>query len=400
MSTVFGAIMASLAANPRILLARPALNLFLAGYIRKFRPRRVGGHLILHSHLPPLNSAAYARFVDEHILGRCNGPTHAQIGITIACPQKCGYCYNRDRTGDPIDTSTILRTIGELQQMGVVWLGLTGGEPLLNPDIAHFVRKAAEKCAVKLFTTGHGTTSSLAAELKRAGLFSVSVSLDHWDPEVHDKGRGSVGAHSEALRAIEVFRAQGIDTGVSAVLSGDTAGFEGSQRYLAFLRTLGISEAWISEAKPSCRQSGGGTGVSTEAERNAFSALQDRNNRKRGMTVNYLGHFEGAGHFGCNAGTRMIYVDAFGEVSPCVFTPLSFGNVRVRPVSSIWSDMSSLFSPSSSCFANENHHLYSRYDTGTLPISPEGSRALVREARFSGPARFQRILNGRERRSR
>ncbi|MFO7627878.1 MAG: radical SAM protein [Candidatus Fermentibacteraceae bacterium] len=162
MSGVFGAIMASLVTNPRILFAKPALNMFLAGYIRKFKPRRVNGQLILHSHLPPLNSSAYARFVDRHILGRCHGPSHAQIGITNACPQNCGYCYNRDRTGDPMDTSTILRIIGELQQMGVVWLGLTGGEPLLNPDIAHLVRKAAEKCAVKLFTTGCGLTDPQA----------------------------------------------------------------------------------------------------------------------------------------------------------------------------------------------------------------------------------------------
>ncbi len=400
MSGRFAAIIASLSANPRILRAKPAVNLFLAGYIRKFRPRRVGGHLILHSHLPPLNSSAYARFVDEHILGGCQGPSHAQIGITNACPQKCGFCYNRDRTGDPMDTSTILRTIGELQRMGVVWLGLTGGEPLLNPDIGSIVRKAAEKCAVKLFTTGCGLTASLASELRQAGLFSVSVSLDHWDPEAHDLGRGYPGAYSEALRAIEVFKAQGIDTGVSSVLSGDTMSMEGVRRFLAFLDTLEVNEAWISEVKPSGRRSWNGGDVCTESDREALTALQDRLNRKSGMTVNYLGHFEGAGHFGCNAGTKMIYVDAFGEVSPCVFTPLSFGNVGTRSIFGIWNEMSMLFSPSSSCFASENHHLYSRYDTGSLPISPEGSRALMREAVFLGPARFQRILNNRGRGSR
>ena len=397
MSGFVKAITTSLATNPRILWARPAVNLFLAGYIRKFRPRSVGGQLILHSHLPPLNSPAYARFVDEHILGRSQGPSHAQIGVTNACPQNCGYCYNRDRSGEPMDTSTILRIIRELQQMGVVWLGLTGGEPLLNPDLAHLVRKAAEMCAVKLFTTGCGLTPSLASELRQAGLFSVSVSLDHWDPEVHDRGRGYAGAYSEALRAIEVFRAQGIDTGVSSVLSGDTIGAEGSQRFLAFLDTLGINEAWISEVKPSGRESWNGQGICTVNDRKALAVLQDRYNRRNGMTVNYLGHFEGARHFGCNAGTRMIYVDAFGEVSPCVFTPISFGNVKKRPVSEVWNDMTPLFTPSSSCFANENYPLYSRYDTGSLPISPEGSSALMREAVFREPARFQRILKGRRR---
>ena len=68
------------------------------------------------------------------------------------------------------------------------------------------------------------------------------------------------------------------------------------------------------------------------------------------MTVNYLGHFEGPGNFGCNAGRKMIYVDAFGEVSPCVFTPMSFGNVRERSLREIWADMSRFSLPSPRLF--------------------------------------------------
>jgi hypothetical protein len=52
----------SLIANPAILKAGPALDVFLCRYMRKFRLREVGGHLIVHSHLPPLNSAAFGRF--------------------------------------------------------------------------------------------------------------------------------------------------------------------------------------------------------------------------------------------------------------------------------------------------------------------------------------------------
>ncbi len=81
--------------------------------------------------------------------------------------------------------------------------------------------------------------------------------------------------------------------------------------------------------------------------------MQDRWNKSGRMTVNYLGHFEGPDHFGCNAGTKMIYIDAFGEVSPCVFAPMSFGNVRERPLAEIWSDMRERFAPGSSCFVIE-----------------------------------------------
>ncbi|RPJ73620.1 MAG: hypothetical protein EHM24_07615, partial [Acidobacteria bacterium] len=57
------ALARALVAAPRLVLVRPSLNAFLAGYFRKFPVTEAGGRLILHSHLPPIDSPAYARFV-------------------------------------------------------------------------------------------------------------------------------------------------------------------------------------------------------------------------------------------------------------------------------------------------------------------------------------------------
>jgi sulfatase maturation enzyme AslB (radical SAM superfamily) len=176
-------------ANPQILKTRLSLNWFLLQYLRKFKPIKVGHHLIIHSHLPPINSKAYTRFIDEHLLAKVKGPSHAQIALTNACPQNCSYCYNKDRKGHIMDTATIKRVIQELKEMGVFWLGLTGGEPLLQKDIVEIIESAGDDCAIKLFTTGCTLTKTLALDLMNAGLFSVSVSLDHWKQEEHDKVR-------------------------------------------------------------------------------------------------------------------------------------------------------------------------------------------------------------------
>ncbi len=42
---------------------------------------------------------------------------------------------------------------------------------------------------------------------------------------------------------------------------------------------------------------------------------------------------------GCFAGNREMYISASGDVTPCDFTPLSFGNVREEPLSRIWLKM-------------------------------------------------------------
>jgi MoaA/NifB/PqqE/SkfB family radical SAM enzyme len=385
------AVLRALASRPQALRLNPAISLFLLGYMKKFRVRDVDGNLILHSHLPPLNSPAYGRFIGEQLLKRAEGPSHAQVAVTNACPQRCLFCYNRDRAGRVMDTGTILGVVRDLKKAGVFWLGLTGGEPLLKPDLAKIVEAAADGCAVKLFTTGMGVTPGRAAELRRAGLFSVCVSLDHWDEKAHDAGRRYPGAFREALRAIDVFLATpGLDVGVSAVLSRAMIRGGEVERFIEFLRGLGVHEAWLSEVMPSSGPLWDDDLVISEDDRLSLVALQDRMNRADGMTVNYLGHFEGREHFGCNAGRRMVYVDAFGEVSPCVFTPMTFGNVRDKPLGDILLEMRRSFRSSDSCFLRANFRVLERYAADGLPLGRAASERVAAEARSGPPAEFFR----------
>jgi MoaA/NifB/PqqE/SkfB family radical SAM enzyme len=378
----------SLLANPAIVTAGPGLDLFLLDYMRKFRLREVGGHVIVHSHLPPLNSKAYGRFVNEHLVRRNDGPSHAQIAVTSACPQHCTFCYNRDRTGKQITSYEILRTIDALADLGVFWLGLTGGEPLLETDLARIVEHAAGRCSVKLFTTGCALTPELARDLKRAGLFSVSVSLDHWDEQVHDSGRHYPGAFKAALQAIATFQEAGLDTGVSAVLSKEMVTKGETATFVAFLEGLGVHEIWLSETKPSVQAFWDEALLITDAERNALIALQDRHNREGGATLNYLGHFESADHFGCTAGRKMVYVDAFGEVSPCVFMPMTFGNIRQRPLAEIVDEMRRAFRLGSTCCISSHWALLRERAAGGLPLPPEQSREMVKGVSFTPASRF------------
>jgi MoaA/NifB/PqqE/SkfB family radical SAM enzyme len=389
------AVLKALASNPRILRARPRTLGFLCRYMKEFRIQRAGRNLILHSHLPPLNSRAYKRFIEEHLVARSEGPSHAQVGLTDRCPQNCAYCYNRGRKGAPMDTATILRVIRELRELGVFWLGFTGGEPLLNKDIVGITESASRDCAVKLFTTGCGLTPDLAAGLRDAGLFSVSVSLDHWEEEEHDRSRGYPGAFRTAMGAIETFRAAGgIQVGVSAVLSKDMCRPERIEAFLGFLEGLGIDEAWLSETKPSVPALWSDDLLITEEGRRGLTALQNRRNRRKGMTVNYLGHFEGAARFGCNAGRKMVYVDAFGEVGPCVFTPMTFGNVRDAPLREICAEMAGHFRPGCACFMNENYRLFRDRASLGLPLPRKQAVELMKAAQFGPPPIFERLIRG------
>lgn len=216
-----------------------------------------------------------------------------------------------------MDTHTILRVIDDLRDAGVGWLGLTGGEPLLNRDLTEIAAQASPDMAVKLFTTRTGLTSSSARQLAAAGVFSVCVSLDHWEPERHNASRRYPRAFAEAVEAGRLLKeVPGLHVGVSSVLSRRLVRSRQTHTLLSFLESLGVDEAWLSEVTPSVEEFWTQELVITEEKRLSLVALQDHYNRRTratgGMTINYLGHFEGAENFGCNAGTKMVYVDAFG----------------------------------------------------------------------------------------
>jgi MoaA/NifB/PqqE/SkfB family radical SAM enzyme len=181
---------------------------------------------------------------------------------------------------------------------------------------------------------------------------------------------------------------------VSAVLPAGLIREHRVEEFLAFLIDLGVHEAWLSEAKPSVESFWNSELVITEAERLYLCELQDRYNRDGEITVNYLGHFEGRECFGCNAGNKMVYIDAFGEVSPCVFIPMNFGNVREQSIRSIYRDMKQRFPTEDTCFINKNYRLLSRYGGGGLPVDKRDSLYMLEEVRFGPLSDFNRLYNG------
>jgi MoaA/NifB/PqqE/SkfB family radical SAM enzyme len=385
-------ILKSLISNPRIINAKPAIIWFLIQYMNKFKVIDVDGNMIIHSHLPPLNSKAYSRFIKEHLIDNSIKPSHAQIGITNLCPQNCAYCYNKDRKGIVLDTLTIKKAIKDLKSMGVLWIGLTGGEPLMNNDIVDIIASIGDDCASKLFTTGIGLTGQLAKEMQQAGLQYVSVSLDHWKEEVHDETRQYKGAFREALNAIQVFKNLGnTHVSVSAVLSKEMIIKNELEEYLEFLKSLDIHEVWLSETKPTVETYFNYDMLISTEERFRIIELQDRYNKDGSMTINYLGHFESEMHFGCTAGHKMIYIDSFGEVSPCVFIPMSFGNIRESSIVDIYDEMSKYFPTEGKCFINNNFNQLRKYHPADSIISKQDSLKLMKDINFGEFSGFFKI---------
>jgi hypothetical protein len=92
----------------------------------------------------------------------------------------------------------------------------------------------------------------------------------------------------------------------------------------------------------------------------------------------------------------MVYVDAFGEVSPCVFTPMSFGNLRERPLDELVAEMASRMAPGQHCWLNRNYRVLQEVGGGGEHLLDHGRALEVLSAcpPVSAPKFYQLLPRG------
>ncbi|MDP2701928.1 MAG: radical SAM protein, partial [Candidatus Rokubacteria bacterium] len=151
--------------------------------------------------------------------GRTRVPTAYSVSwnLTRRCNLRCDHCYISAGPGprppDELSTAESLRVMDEIAEVNPnIFLILTGGEPLLRPDLPALAAAGRERG----FTVVVGTNGVLLRErqarlLRESGVQGVSLSLDSTDASRHDTFRRLPGAWQGAVSATEICRAEGLD---------------------------------------------------------------------------------------------------------------------------------------------------------------------------------------------
>jgi SynChlorMet cassette radical SAM/SPASM protein ScmE len=155
-------------------------------------------------------------------------PKTVEVALTGACNLTCGYCsYNATRGprhADDLATEQLLALFDELGELGVMKVILTGGEPLLRPDLLQLVG-AVVKNRMRFSINSNGVlmTPDLAAALKATRrLDKVQISIDGAEDWSNDKNRGR-GAFAGALRGLTILRDLDVPRGVRLTITRFTA---------------------------------------------------------------------------------------------------------------------------------------------------------------------------------
>src|SRR3954447_17525517 len=287
---------------------------------------------------------------------------------TKTCNLECVHCYadaEKTKFNNELTTAEAMAFIDDLASFNVPALLMSGGEPLVRPDIIELATYAISKgVRVTFSTNGTLITEKVAKRLAEIGVTYCGISVDGAEAD-HDRMRARVGAYKDALRGIRNCRAAGIRVGVRFTVTSATAADLDSM--LRLVENEDIGRLCIYHLVYSGRGAYlSGIDLPAEEKRvfidKLLSQVDRWNLEKREVEVMTVdNHADGpfiylwllqrdeqraenalrliSSNGGNRSGMAIAAIDSFGLVHPDQFTQThTLGSIRERKFSQIWSD--------------------------------------------------------------
>lgn len=283
--------------------------------------------------------------------------------ITRNCNLACVHCRasaTRGPYSGEMDTDSALRLIDQIASVGSPIVILTGGEPLLRPDIFKVIRYGARK-GLRIVMAPNGTliTKAIAKQMADAGIQRISISLDGATQKSHDRFRSVQGAFEGAMSGIRFARDAGIEFQINTTITKtnlkeiepiqDLAVRLGAVAHHIFLLVPTGRGKYIVDQEITAKEYEGTLNWFYDQKKQTalqlkatcaphyYRILRQRA-RSEGESVSFKTHGLDAVTRGCLGGVGFCFISHLGVVQPCGFLQLDCGNVRQRTFSEIWSE--------------------------------------------------------------
>lgn len=284
-------------------------------------------------------SPHYRRLIERAM--RESVPLDVALELTHRCNFNCRHCYlTGAEQRSPVETNRLLELLGELAEMGTLYLALTGGEPLLRDDWDVIARRARELGFwVMLLTNGSLIDDRVADTIAELDL-TVEISLYSVDEPTFEGVTGRRKSFRRVLRGIERLVGLGVDLELQVPIMDLNRGSLPDVVRWAESRDL----RWQSFAKITPGRDGGRGPVEHRLSENELRAYY----RVVPGVGCVLPEIEGGVRQAddlplCAAGTRYACVTVGGDVLACNIMPGTAGNVRRTSFRTIWTESSWLF---------------------------------------------------------
>lgn len=309
---------------------------------------RVNGANVYTLYNPPMPTPAGIRLLEGRLKEKFMSlvtPTTVTFAVTYACPCKCEFC-SADRFSGPghthgrkiLTTEEAKDAIDQAINIGCTTITFTGGEPLGRKDFLDLVAHVPREKAIAIsFTSGYHLTDEKVAALKDAGIFALNVSIDSIIPERHNEFRRTPNLFKKAWKGAERLRDAGILVGISTHASHENIADGSLELLLTKSRDAGFNEVTIFDSMPTGKWIHHSEVILIPDERKKIVDMARKYVAMDGhMGVIAQSWINSPHGSGCFAGFFQFYMSAYGDVHPCDFHPISFGNIREKPLEELW----------------------------------------------------------------
>ncbi|MGZ4812522.1 MAG: radical SAM protein [Terriglobales bacterium] len=238
-------------------------------------------------------------------------PVLAHIIPMRRCNLSCAYCNEYDSTSKPVALETIYQRIDKLASLGTTIITISGGEPLMHPELDDVIRRIRMHGMIAgLITNGYLLTAERIQRLNRAGLEHLQISIDNVNPDevskkslkVLDKKLLLLADHAEFHVNINSVVGGGIKNPQDALVIGQRA------VQLGFTSTIGIIHNGDGQLQPLDPVERAVYHEMKKLEKGSYSRINGfQDNIANGRPNNWR----------CRAGGRYLYICEDGLVHYC-----------------------------------------------------------------------------------
>ena len=311
------------------------------------------GEYKLDFYMPRYPSEAFFTAMADKLTEKPPRPVSVVWSISKACAYHCPHCYQGHDPAKEMPLEKMRQSVRELCRSGVSAWAVEGGEPLLRFERLESLLQETKGLEVWVNSTGHSATPEKIARMKELEVTGIMSSIHSVDPAIHDAFTGVPGSFETALNFLKECRNAGFLTGFNTVLNDDQIIAGEIDKIMALAAENQCDYIQLIHPK-ACGKWGGcnfDTARHEEAVRIACEAQKRYNSsaEKRAPILTAQVFEESEEMLGCTAGgIDRFYVGCSGEVQPCEFVNISFGNLQEEPYERIYERMRQAF-PIPSC---------------------------------------------------
>lgn len=258
-----------------------------------------------------------------------------EISLTDRCQCMCQHCYAAQECAfghnEELNQEEVFALLDDIVTTGGTEVIFSGGEPLLREDILTLVYYAHKKgLVVRLITNGILLNEALVGSLKKAGLSWCSISIDSPYASEHDVFRSYEGCFEKAINGLRLLVEYRIPCSIIAVARKEIIRNGDLERIVKLGKQLGVTVVRINFPVP--------IGKYADSSDQVLS-LEERTEVRNLLRYGYVTMESPKEKTKCTAGITKLNVMTNGDVTPCVFVPIPYGNIRQDKLSDIWEAM-------------------------------------------------------------